>query len=142
MRFDKFLALLFSKRSVALILVIVIGAFCLSACSLTLEDVLCLTFCGCVSFDTCREMIWSCGDCSFCNADGGDDDGACDNGSCVGDAYNGCFGCVWEGGPKDCRPSKVCDSCASDEDDSEYEPKSCDECTLDCLDGCIGMLEN
>jgi len=138
-RFDRFLALLFSKKGIALILVIVIGAFCLSACQITFEDVLCLAFFGCVTPETCREMIWAC-DCGVCGGGGGDSSESACNTSCVGDAYNGCFGCVWEGGLKDCRPSKVCDSCSSDEE--EYEPQSCDECMIGCLDGCIGMLED
>ena len=143
MRFDRFLALLFSKKAVALILITVIAVFCLSACQLTLEDVFCLTFFGCVSFDTCREMIWSCGDCSFCNADGGDDDGACDNGSCIGNAYNGCFGCIWDGGLKDCRPSKACDSCEGNGSaDDCSAPTSFEDCMLDCLDSCIKILED
>ena len=128
MKLDKFLAALFSKKVVAVILLVAVALFCLTACSLTFEDVLCLAFCGCVSFDTCREMIWACncGDCSPASGDAGEPVGC--NGSCIGDPYNACFGCVWDGGLKDCRPSTICAACDKEEqeDDYDYSSTSCE----------------
>lgn len=111
MKLDRFLAILFSKRVIALLLLITLAVFCLTACEQTIEDILCLYFCGCVSFDTCRDIMWACD----CNSTACRDDGTtCRQGNCVGEGYNGCFGCVWEGGLKDCRPSTVCNSCGGD----------------------------
>lgn len=114
MKFDKFLAALFSRKTVAIILLVVIMALCLTACELTFEDVLCFALFGCVSFDTCREMIWACGDCVSCNDVEflGVTCPSC--GSCVGDAYNQGFNCVWESFLKDCRPSQLCNRCSGD----------------------------
>ncbi|MBQ8380469.1 MAG: hypothetical protein IJY18_01100 [Clostridia bacterium] len=136
MKFDRFLAALFSRKSIAVILLVVIAVFCLTACSFTWEDVFCFALTGCVTADTCSDMIWACGDCSKCSF--GFEGCEINVGSCVGDSYNSCFGCVWEGGLKDCRPSTICSKCESNEEDLEYEsaPKTCDDCVLDCLD-CI-----
>ncbi len=143
MKFDRFLAALFSRKAIVIILLVVMTATFLTACELTFEDVLCLTFCGCVSLDTCREMIMSatCGDCSFgfegcmieCDSCGGQ----------VGDAYNGCFGCIWEAGLKNCNPSALCSKCEADENEDYVSsaPATCDECMIDCLDGCVRNLE-
>ena len=137
MKFDKFLAMLFSKKAVAVLLLVVLSVFCLTACRLTCEDIFCLTFFGCLSFDTCREMIWAC-DCD-CDDDigGGGSSDSNESSNCVADSYNGCFGCIWDGGLKDCRPSTVCNSCDGSEEDEEYAPDSCDDCMIDCIDGCV-----
>lgn len=133
MKFDRFLAVLFSRRTVALVLLVLVSIFCLSSCTLTCEDAVYLTACGCVSYDTCNKMIWSCGDCDSCEQ-------TCEeNGiNCYlpGEACNDAFGCVWRSGLEDCRPSKICDSCgASDEEDEyEYESEGFDGCMLDCID--------
>ena len=84
MKLDRFLALLFSKRMIALLLLLVLAVSCLTACEQTIEDILCLYFCGCVSFDTCREMIWACD----CDSTACRDDGTtCRQGNCVGESY-------------------------------------------------------
>ena len=137
MKFDKFLAVLFSKKAVAVLLLVVLSVFCMTACQLTCEDIFCLTFFGCLSLSTCREMIMDCNcDCSPASGDAGDPSPGC-NGSCVGDAYNGCFGGVWDACIKDCRPSTVCNSCEGSEEDEDYAPESCDDCMIDCIDGCV-----
>jgi hypothetical protein len=98
------------------LLLAVIALSCLTACEddsceQVLEDVLCLYFCGCLSPETCSKAIWACD----CNSTACRDDGTtCRQGNCVGETYNGCFDCVWEGGLKDCRPSTVCNSCKGD----------------------------
>ncbi len=140
MKFDKFLAALFSRKAIIVILLVVLAAFCLTACQLTCEDVFCLTFFGCVSFDTCRDMIWSCGDCSSCGGGGSSGDGGGCAGNCIGDAYNEAFGCFWDCTLKDCRPSDACSKCEGDDTD-ESAPRTCDECTIDCLDSCVQRIE-
>ena len=118
MKLDRFLAELFSKRTLVLLLVIVIALSCLTACQLTCEDILCLAMCGCLSLDTCHDMMMKC-DCS-CDGTMTDFEGErvdCNRSNCIGESYNGCFNCIWEGGLKDCRPSKVCDSCSGDNEE-------------------------
>ena len=139
MKLDRILAALFSKRTLALILLLSLAVLSLTAC--TLEDVFCLFFCGVPSLATCREMIQNCncgcGECGYRSPDGEYVD--CTRSNCIGEAYNGCFGCVWEGGLKDCRPSQLCDGCRGSEDD-EYDyggSVSCDDCMLDCIDSCL-----
>ena len=136
MKFDRFLAVLFSRRTVVLLLLVIVMAFTLTSCSITFEDVLCLTVCGCFSFETCQKIIWSC-DCDNCRW------GFIDCGGWTGDAYNSCFSCVWEGGLKDCRPSRVCESCEGndDEEDYEYNSPSCDQISIDLMDMCIDCLD-
>ena len=142
MKLDRFLAVLFSKRTLAFILALTLALGCLTACELTLEDVFCLAFCGCLSLGTCRDLIMKCncecGNCGYEDFEGEYVD--CSRSNCIGEAYNGCFGCIWDGGLKDCRPSAACDKCSSDEDDYDYEysaPTSCDDCVLDCMEACI-----
>lgn len=128
MKFDRFLAALFSRKSLILILIIVISVSAMTSCQLTCDDVISIAIFGCPSFDTCRAIIWECGECADC----GD---SC-VGNCIGEGYNSMFGCVWESGLKDCRPSKICDSCGSDEEDY-YESSTvpaCDSITPDCID--------
>ena len=132
MKFDRFLALLFSKRSIALILLILAAVSCLGACQLTLEDVLCLAFCGCLTPETCSKLLWAC-DCEA-NSGGESEEAGCDT-SCVGDCYNSGFDCVWENFLKDCRPSEICSSCeGSGEEEDPSDCPSCDEYFLICTD--------
>lgn len=134
MKLDRFLALLFSKRGIALILLAAFAFTCLAACELTCEDVFCLTFFGCLSFDTCRELLWAC-DCDCEPASGGGEPGdSCDK-SCIGDCYNAGFGCVWDNCLEDCRPSTLCSSCEGDgEEENSASCPSCDEYFIICTD--------
>ena len=116
MKFDRFLAVLFSKRMLAVLLLCILAFSCLTACELTLEDVFCLYFCACLSPEGCRKLIWACD----CNSTACRDDGTtCRQSNCVGKGYNGCFGCVWEACLEDCRPSTLCNSCSCEGD--EYD---------------------
>lgn len=116
MRFDRFLAVLFSKRVIAVSLLCVLALLCLTACAceLTFDDVLSLAFCGCLTHETCHKLLWACD----CDSTACSDDGTtCRQSNCVGEGYNSCFDCVWEGGLKDCRPSTICNSCSGDADE-------------------------
>ena len=114
MKFDRFLAMLFSKRMLAVLLLCILAFTCLTACELTFNDVLSLAFCGCLTHETCQKLLWACD----CNSTACSDDGTtCRQSNCVGESYNGCFGCVWEGCLKDCRPSTICNSCSGDADE-------------------------
>ena len=118
MKLDKFLAALFSKKTLILILVITLAVFSLSACTFTLEDVFCLFFCGVPSLSTCREWVMNC-DCDCTDGTISTPDGErvdCNRSNCIGESYNGCFGCIWEAGLKDCSPSKMCAACSDGEE--------------------------
>jgi predicted small secreted protein len=135
LKFDRFLAVLFSRKTVVLILAVVLAAFCLTSCELTFDDVVCFALTGCVTPETCTKMIWACGDCGSweqtCEENG-------INCYCAGDACNDAFGCVWRSGLEDCRPSKICDSCGSkEEDEYEYESDGCDCSVLDIIDAIL-----
>ena len=114
MKLDRFLALLFSKRMIALLLLLVLAVSCLTACEQTIEDIFWLYFCGCLSPETCKDLVWACD----CDSTACRDDGTtCRQGNCVGESYNSCFGCVWEGCLEDCRPSTICNSCEGEADE-------------------------
>ena len=134
-----------------MLLVLTLTVFSLTACQLTIEDLISLYFCGIPTLSTCREWIMgcdcTCGDSHITTPDGERID--CNRSNCLGEAYNGCFGCIWEGGLKDCSPSKLCDSCSGSDVDDGYGDdyygegvscdgsESCDDCLLDCIDACI-----
>ena len=128
---DKILAVLFSRKGIAIMLLVVMAALCFCSCAFRIEDVFYLAFCGCLSPATCRELIQSCscGECGGCEK-------TCESNGincyCAGDACNDLFGCVWQGGLKDCRPSTVCDSCGSGHSEGEYS--SCDDTAPSCID--------
>ena len=138
MRFDRFLSALFSRKTLIMILVVLIAMSCLTACDITLEDVFCLAFCGCLSLGTCQKLLQNCD----CSCDGGyrNPDGEyvdCERSNCIGEAYNGCFGCIWEGGLKNCKPSDACDSCEGEAEDEYDGDTSCDGCMIGCIDSCL-----
>ena len=64
MKFDRFLAKLFSKKVMVCVLVLLILAMLMSSCRFTEEDCMMCFFCGIVSPETC--FSW-CNDCFNCS---------------------------------------------------------------------------
>ncbi|MBQ4325120.1 MAG: hypothetical protein IJC29_04915 [Clostridia bacterium] len=122
MKLDRFLAALFSKRVLLAILIIAL-VLCVSACSLTLEDVFCLYFCGCPSISTCRTCMQEQG-CGLAYCGDGDGSGG-ENPTCVAQCIDCTYGracdCILgEITQPQCAPSQLCDRCSAG--CSEEEP--------------------
>ncbi len=116
MKFDRFLNLIFGKLGIIILAVaLLLIPVMTTACSL--EDALCLTFCGCLSPSTCRELIL---DCSTPDASCGSSSGSADeSGSSCTDisCYEGC-------GAYSCTVDCVSDSCSND---PKYQCYECNE---------------
>lgn len=80
MKFDKFLAKLFSKKVIVFMVAVIITVMMLTSCLCKPEDVVLCYFCGCVTPETA---------CNICNY-------SCDcTGNCIVDCSDGYRGCVW-----------------------------------------------
>ena len=78
MKFDRFLAKLFSKRIMIPLIAMLLLALILSSCRFTEEDCMMCFFCGIVTPETCFSWCFDCLDCS---------DKIC------ADCLEECFGC-------------------------------------------------
>jgi len=100
MNFDRFLAALFSKRALLILCIIVLGIFCLSAC--TVEDGISCMFCGiptCKTMENCSNSISNCrSDCNE-NVQNAICDCTCQSLENFTDCYNDCAEGVVEGCP-------------------------------------------
>ena len=121
MKFDKFLAKLFSKGSMAILGVIVSVSMMLSSCICTEDDVILCLFCGCITPDTA---------CNIC-------DNVCNSvNGCMCDCAEDCSDSYWDsvdnsaiGKGASCFSGCLADCFTNEEGDPiDCEDVGCPEC--------------
>ena len=114
MKFDKFLAKLFSRRVLLSIISIILLVLFLSSCMLTAEDCLMCMFCGCFTPETTcaiNECITNC----ICDC-------ICD---CAYFTTGGCAECVYKN--VNCKKTPLCDCVVECMTDDEGNPIDCED---------------
>jgi hypothetical protein len=119
-KLDKFLARLFSKRVLIFVLLLAF-ILCTTACQFTMNDVLCLVFCGCLSPGTIGNCIKENGFCGcryFCEGDGSGGENPSCAAQCIDCTYGRVCDCILgEITQPQCAPSRICDSCGCGEEE-------------------------